>query len=104
MPEHSCKHALCLHPLHSIPCQPGGVPPAGLLPKWGAIPRWWKWYGYINPLRYGYGAVAINAFEGHPGAELGGLPVRCVAALLGWRLPVPDCRDAGSDAGPELVL
>ena len=50
--------------------------PAGLLPAWDAIPRWWKWYGYINPLRYGYGAVAINAFEGRQGVMLGGLPVR----------------------------
>ena len=59
---------------------------AGLLPKWGRIPRWWKWYGYINPLRYGYGAVAINAFEGRPGALLGGLPVRCVVALPNYWL------------------
>ena len=49
---------------------------------WGAIPRWWKWYGYINPLRYGYGAVAINAFKGRPGVQLSGLPVRCRMALL----------------------
>ena len=49
---------------------------AGLLPAWDAIPEWWKWYGYINPLRYGYGAVAINGFEGRPDVMLGGLPVR----------------------------
>ena len=49
---------------------------AGLLPAWDAIPKWWKWYGYVNPLRYGYGAVAINAFEGRPDVMLGGLPVR----------------------------
>ncbi len=51
-------------------------PSAGLLPAWDAIPKWWRWYGYINPLRYGYGAIAINGFAGRPDVMLGGVPVR----------------------------
>ncbi len=77
---------------------------AGLLPAWDAIPKWWKWYGYINPLRYGYGAVAINGFAGRPDVMLGGLPVR--------RDPVPmhhctlelQVRPAASGGSPVVEI
>lgn len=36
----------------------------GLLMRWSDIPKWWQWYGYIDFLRYAWGALMINQFGG----------------------------------------
>ena len=37
---------------------------AGLLYRWSDIPKWWQWYGYIDFLRYAWGALMANQFGG----------------------------------------
>ena len=37
---------------------------SGFLLRWEKIPVWWKWYGYIDFLRYAWGAVMKNQFNG----------------------------------------
>ena len=49
--------------------------PAGFLPRWAVIPDYWIWYGYLNPLRYAWGALMINCFEGR-GVKVTGIEVR----------------------------
>ena len=48
---------------------------AGFLPRWDVIPVYWVWYGYINPLRYAWGALMINGLKGRnviiSGSEVG---------------------------------
>ena len=39
------------------------------------IPDYWIWYGYLNPLRYAWGALMINCFEGR-GVKVTGTEVR----------------------------
>ena len=35
---------------------------AGFLLRWADIPVWWKWYGYIDFLRYSWGSLMVNQF------------------------------------------
>ncbi|GBF95049.1 P-loop containing nucleoside triphosphate hydrolase [Raphidocelis subcapitata] len=37
---------------------------SGFLIRYEDIPIWWKWYSYINPLRYSWTALMLNQFEG----------------------------------------
>lgn len=37
---------------------------AGFLLRWDSIPKWWQWYGYIDFLRYAWGALMKNQFGG----------------------------------------
>ncbi|EFN50715.1 hypothetical protein CHLNCDRAFT_142571 [Chlorella variabilis] len=37
---------------------------AGCLIRWEDIPNYWKWFGYIDVLRYAYGALMRNQFAG----------------------------------------
>lgn len=37
---------------------------SGFLLRWDDIPVWWQWYGYIDFLRYAWGGLMINQFEG----------------------------------------
>lgn len=37
---------------------------SGFLLRWEQIPVWWKWYAYIDFLRYAFGAVMKNQFNG----------------------------------------
>jgi ATP-binding cassette, subfamily G (WHITE), member 2 len=36
---------------------------AGFLLRFDDMPPWWKWYSYINFLRYAWSAVMVNNFE-----------------------------------------
>jgi ABC-type multidrug transport system permease subunit len=36
---------------------------AGFLLRWDDIPKWWQWYGYIDFLRYAWGALMVNQFK-----------------------------------------
>ena len=38
---------------------------AGFLLRWDDIPKWWQWYGYIDFLRYAWGSLMVNQFEGN---------------------------------------
>ena len=44
------------------------------------MPGYWQWYSYLNFLRYGWGALMVNQFEGKNAIFLGGEEVRNVAA------------------------
>lgn len=35
----------------------------GFLFTFSAMPPWWAWYSYINPLRYSWSALMVNQFE-----------------------------------------
>ena len=37
---------------------------AGFLLRWGDIPKYWQWYGYIDFLHYAWGALMANQFAG----------------------------------------
>lgn len=37
---------------------------AGCLIRWVDIPAYWKWFAYIDVLRYAYGSLMINQFSG----------------------------------------
>lgn len=37
---------------------------AGFLLRWDDIPPWWKWYAYIDFLRYAWGSLMANQFGG----------------------------------------
>ena len=37
---------------------------AGFLLRWHDIPAWWKWYAYIDFLRYAWGSLMANQFGG----------------------------------------
>lgn len=37
---------------------------AGLLLRWSQIPWYWRWFGYIDFLRYSWGALMVNQFGG----------------------------------------
>lgn len=37
---------------------------AGFLLRWDDIPKWWQWYGYIDFLRYAWGSLMVNQFQG----------------------------------------
>eukprot|EP00887_Chlorella_sp_A99_P008260 scaffold12.g8260.t1 len=39
---------------------------SGFLIPWNNIPKWWQWYGYIDFLRYAWGALTANQFGGGP--------------------------------------
>lgn len=36
---------------------------SGFLIRYDDIPVWWKWYSYLNPLRYSWTALMLNQFE-----------------------------------------
>ena len=36
----------------------------GLLLRWDDIPKYWRWLAYINFMRYSWGALMLNQFEG----------------------------------------
>ncbi len=38
---------------------------AGFLLRWDTIPKYWIWVAYINFLRYAWGGLMINQFQGH---------------------------------------
>lgn len=40
---------------------------AGFLIRMDDIPPWWKWYSYIDFLKYSYGAMLVNQFQGPMG-------------------------------------
>ena len=42
---------------------------AGFLLQWDKIPVYWKWYGYIDFLRYAWGALMKNNFNGDRNIE-----------------------------------
>ncbi|GFR47309.1 hypothetical protein Agub_g8996 [Astrephomene gubernaculifera] len=44
----------------------------GFLFRFHEMPRWWKWYSYIDFLRYSWGSVMVNQFEEEDPAWLGG--------------------------------
>ena len=50
--------------------------PPGFLPRWVVIPDYWIWYGYLNPLRYAWGALMINCFSGR-NVKVSGHEVGC---------------------------
>jgi len=47
----------------------------GFLITLSAMPPWWKWYSYINPVRYSWTALMINHFEGQNAVFLDGKTV-----------------------------
>lgn len=47
---------------------------AGFLLRWDDIPVWWKWYGYIDFLRYSWGSLMVNQFSGTNPVFLEGPP------------------------------
>ncbi|KAG2482622.1 hypothetical protein HYH03_018464 [Edaphochlamys debaryana] len=47
----------------------------GFLFRFSKIPPWWKWYSYIDFLRYAWGAVMVNQFEGERNVEWMGTTV-----------------------------
>ena len=55
--------------------------PSGLFPSWAIMPRYVRWYTYLNPMRYSYAACIINAFEDRPTALIGPFTVRTDAPL-----------------------
>ncbi|GAB4821434.1 hypothetical protein N2152v2_008480 [Parachlorella kessleri] len=49
---------------------------SGCLLRWADIPEYWRWYSYINFLRYSWGALMVNQYEGDRDVQfLGGLTV-----------------------------
>ena len=42
----------------------------GCLLRWVDIPSYWRWYSYINFLRYSWGALMVNQFEGDRDVEV----------------------------------
>ncbi|KAI3436857.1 hypothetical protein D9Q98_006267 [Chlorella vulgaris] len=66
---------------------------SGFLITWSAMPVYWKWYATISYLRYSWGALMVNQFEGERDvAAFGGQPVLLYFGLqhvdkwawLGW--------------------
>ena len=49
---------------------------AGLFPSWDILPKYIRWYSYLNPQRYAYAATMVNAFQSHPDAGVGPFTVR----------------------------
>ncbi|WIA12825.1 hypothetical protein OEZ85_006453 [Tetradesmus obliquus] len=47
----------------------------GFLFTFSTMPPWWKWYSFINPLRYSWTAVMINQFEANDPVWLNGQTV-----------------------------
>ncbi|KAF6250828.1 P-loop containing nucleoside triphosphate hydrolase protein [Scenedesmus sp. NREL 46B-D3] len=47
----------------------------GFLFTFSTMPPWWKWYSFINPLRYSWTAVMLNQFEAIDPVWLGGQTV-----------------------------
>lgn len=45
---------------------------AGCLIRWSDIPNYWKWFGYIDVLRYAYGSLMKNQFNGDRNVQVGG--------------------------------
>ena len=48
----------------------------GLLLRWVDIPKYWRWFSYINFLRYSWGSLMKNQFEGSNDVEVRRLAVR----------------------------
>jgi hypothetical protein len=42
---------------------------AGFLIRFDKIPNYWKWYSYIDVLRYAWGALMKNQFNGDRNVE-----------------------------------
>ncbi len=56
----------------------------GLLLPFDDIPWYWRWFGFIDFLRYSCGALMVNQFEGDRNVELfNGLPVLDYYSLSG---------------------
>ena len=51
------------------------------------MPGYWRWYSYLNFLRYGWGALMVNQFEGKNAIFLGGEEVSLSRMLI----PLPAC-------------
>ncbi len=49
----------------------------GCLLRVNDMPGYWRWYSYLNFLRYGWGALMVNQFEGKNAIFLGGEEVNC---------------------------
>ncbi|GAB4821435.1 hypothetical protein N2152v2_008481 [Parachlorella kessleri] len=41
----------------------------GLLLRWDDIPKYWRWFSYINFLKYSWGSLMVNQFEGSNDVE-----------------------------------
>ena len=54
---------------------------AGFLMRYHDMPAYWKWYSYIDFLRYGWGALMVNQFSGHNAIYLEGKTVLQVFGL-----------------------
>ena len=53
------------------------------------MPGYWQWYSYLNFLRYGWGALMVNQFEGRNAIFLGGEEVRSrFVATFMWQWPM----------------
>lgn len=49
---------------------------AGQLMRWDDIPEYWRWYAYLDFIRYGWGALMINQFGEQPEAlYIGGITI-----------------------------
>ncbi|GLI65656.1 hypothetical protein VaNZ11_009256 [Volvox africanus] len=60
----------------------------GFLFRFYEMPRWWKWYSYIDFLRYSWGSLMVNQFEGRDPTWLGGNTVLSYYGLANvdkWR-------------------
>jgi ATP-binding cassette, subfamily G (WHITE), member 2 len=47
-----------------IACNKCCSPWPGLLLRWDDIPKYWIWFAYMDFLRYAWGGLMINEFEG----------------------------------------
>ncbi|EFJ44628.1 hypothetical protein VOLCADRAFT_95021 [Volvox carteri f. nagariensis] len=59
----------------------------GFLFRFHEMPRWWKWYSYIDFLRYSWGSLMVNQFEDNNPSWLGGtvLSYYSLAHVDKWR-------------------
>ena len=53
----------------------------GLLLRWDDIPKYWRWLAYINFMRYSWGALMLNQFEGNRDVQVS-KTVKTVASVL----------------------